>query len=368
MNSAKISRSLLLFMLILSGISHISYSQEITPEIETGEVDTTALVNFTLFPQSDPFAVDVPLEINLEFDLKKFMKTKYKEEYLDAKFSYMDVDSVIVEDTIRIRARGNFRKGHCSFPPIKLNLKKAELRNKDLNNTKSLKLVTHCKNSKTYTQYLHKEYLCYKLYNLLTEYSYRVRLFKINYIDSEGKKKVHTNYGFIIESDEHLQERINATEYEIGTLTMKYTDYDLIRLTSLFQYMIGNTDWSVQARHNIKLFKLMDYHKEYPIAIPYDFDYSGMVNAYYAIPDEKLGIETVRQRVYRGHCVPAEDFEPIFKQFIDKKEDMYRIVNNYSYLDNVTRKEVITYLDEFFEIIENPKTRENYIIRNCREL
>jgi len=368
MKSSKIPRLLLVLMLMIFGITHLLYSQETDTEIETGEVDTTAMVNFTLFPQSDPFAVDVPLEINLEFDIKTFMKTKNKEEYLDAKFSYMDVDSVLVEDTIRVKARGNFRKGHCSFPPIKLNLKKADLRNEDLNNTKSLKLVTHCKNSKTYTQYIHKEYLCYRLYNLFTEYSYRVRLFKINYIDSEGKKKVHTNYGFIIESDSHLEERINAAEYEIGTLTMKYTDYDLIRMTSLFQFMIGNTDFSVQARHNIKLFKLLEFNKEFPLAIPYDFDISGMVNAYYAIPDERLGIETVRERVYRGHCIPAEDYEPIFAQFSDKKEDMYRIVNNYPYLDKVHRKEMITYLDEFFKIIENPKTRGNVIIRNCREL
>ena len=108
------------------------------------------------------------------------MKTKNKEEYQDAKFSYIDSDNEVVEDTIRIRARGNFRKEWCMLPPIKLNLKKADLKNEDLNNTKSLKLVTHCKNSKTYTQYIHKEYLCYKLYNLFTDYSYRVRLFKIS--------------------------------------------------------------------------------------------------------------------------------------------------------------------------------------------
>jgi hypothetical protein len=179
---------------------------------------------------------------------------------------------------------------------------------------------------------------------------------------------MHTRYGFIIESDKHLADRINSVEIEIKNLSDKQTDYELYQLLAVFQFMVGNTDWSVPVMHNIKLFKQLTFLKEYPIAIPYDFDYSGMVNAFYAIPDEKLGIKTVRERKYRGYCIPAEDYIPVFQKFNENKDALYALVNNNDFLDKHHKQEMTVYLDEFFHILDIPRLRETLIIKSCREL
>ena len=347
-------------LLAISG-SGFSYAQE-SKAIQS---DTTGIIDFIMFPASDPFTKDEPIEINLSFNVKEFIKTKYKPEYQDAVLSVTDQGGSLVEQNVRIKARGEFRKQHCSFPPIKLNLKNASFADQSLNNVKTLKLVTHCKNSKSYEQYILKEYLIYRMYNLFTDFSYRVRLFKINYIDTQGKSKTHTSYGFIIESHTLLAERTNSTLFETEQIPSKLADHELAHLMFIFQYMIGNTDWSIPALHNIRLFKILSFDKENPVAVPYDFDYSGMVNAYYAIPDEKLGIESIRERIYRGYCIPDAEYEPVFRKFLDAKEDIYALVENFEFLDKTSKKDMITYMDEFYSIIENPRSRKFRIIDNC---
>jgi hypothetical protein len=146
------------------------------------------------------------------------------------------------------------------------------------------------------------------------------------------------------------------------------TDYELFHLMAVFQFMIGNTDWAVPALHNIKLFKILSITKEYPVAVPYDFDYSGMVNAYYAIPEEKLGIKSVRERIYRGYCIPEEDYIPVFQKFNEHKDQLYNLVSSNNLLNHKNKEEMTAYLDEFFHILENQRLRETLIIRSCREL
>jgi hypothetical protein len=335
-------------------------------EPEAPVADTSGTIDFTLFSPSDPFIADTPLVINLEFDIREFIKNKEEEEYMPSSLYYTDHEGRVVEKEVRIKARGNFRKEHCSFPPIKLNLVNDETEDASSDMVKSVKLVTHCKNSRTYEQYLLKEFLVYRMYNLMTDYSYRVRLYLINYIDSRKKNNIYTRYGFIVEGDNHLASRLNAVEIEGKNLPSNLTDYERYHLMAVFQYMIGNTDWSVQAMHNIKLFKSLDVNETYPVAVPYDFDYSGMVNAFYAIPDEKLGIKSVRERVYRGYCIPEEDFIPIFQRFDEKKADLYDLVTDCDFLSNKHKQEMIAYLDEFYHILEIPRLREILIIKSCR--
>jgi len=359
----KKKRSYLLFLSFLISVLPDTYAQE----LEMNVVDTTSMIDFTLFSPSDPFAADSPLVINLEFDIREFIRKKPLDEYMPAILSYTNDEGKEVRTGISIKARGEFRLEYCSLPPIKLKLINETTGNESLNSMRTVKLVTHCNNSETYQQYLLKEYLIYRMYNQMTDYSYRVRLLIINYFDSVKKIKMYTRYGFVLEGDRHLAERINAVEIE-RNLSDKLIDAESYHQLAVFQFMVGNTDWSVPAIHNIKLFKFMSFQREYPVAIPYDFDYSGMVNAFYALPDEKLDIKTVRERMYRGYCIPAEDFEPFFQKFYEKKDVLYSLVINNTYLDKHHRKEMIVYLDEFFHILDTPRLRENLIIKSCREL
>ncbi len=335
------------------------------PDSYTGH-DSTYLIDFTLFPSTSPLQTDKIIKISLKFDMKKFVRSKHKEEYQKAELTIYNPDSNIVEKEIRVRARGITRKSICYFPPIKLNFKETEFDNEYLNDINSLKLVTHCKNSALFEQYLLKEFLVYRMYNLLTDSSFRVKLVQIDYIDSEDKMKPLTKYGFIIESHNHLAERLQGIRIDRAGVNTWDTDSYHTSLTAVFQYMIGNTDWAIPVPHNFKLVK-PSVPLSGILAIPYDFDYSGMVNTTYAIPDENLGIETVRTRVYRGYCLPSDDhYHRFFKVFLKNKQAMFSLVEDFKLLDKKSRPEMLEYLEEFYEIIEDPRRANREIIEVCR--
>ncbi len=346
----------------------------ITPEIvlaqpdPTTAHDSTYLIDFTLFPKTDPFESEKIIRITLKFDMKNFVKTKHKGEYQKAQLTIHYMDSNTVETDIRVRARGITRRSICQFPPIKLNFKETEFDNDTLTDINSLKLVTHCKNSDLYEQYLLKEFLVYKMYNLVTDSSFRVKLVQIDYIDSEEKVKPLTKYGFIIESNDHLAERLHGVRINREGINTWDTDGYLTSLLDVFQFMIGNTDWSIPPLHNVRLVKPLFLNSNI-LAIPYDFDYSGMVNTIDAVPDENLGIETVRTRVYRGYCLPSDDhYQRLFKVFIENKQAMFSLVEDLELLDKKSRPEMLEYLEEFYTIIESPHQAERHIIGVCRPL
>jgi len=314
------------------------------------------------------FCKDEPFICDLSFDIKKLFREKFIDEYRDAKLSYRLNDSVDVEKTIRLKARGIRRKHLCYLPPLKVNLKKAEIQSGELKGIKKLKLVTCCKYSRIYEQYVLKEYMTYKLYNLLTDYSFRVRLIQIRYIDTGRKKpKEYISYGFAIEDVDVLAERNNAIKININTLNQNCIDKASMNRFALFQFMIGNTDWSVTGRHNLKLFKLNDHLKVTPFVVPYDFDYSGFVNTHYSVPDEKLMLKSVRERLFRGICCTNEEYETTIQEFFDKKESIYQTILEFEYFEEWTRKEVLVYIDEFYRIIESDDLINQNIFSSCKK-
>lgn len=315
------------------------------------------------------FCKDEPFVCDLTFDIRKFSREKYIDQYQEAKLTYHLNDSVDLEKSIRIKARGIFRKNHCYLPPIKIKMKKTEIQSGELRGIKNLKLVTCCKYSRTYEQYVLKEYLIYKLYNLLTDCSFRVRLMQIRYVDIGGKKpKEYLSYSFAIEDVDVLAERNNAIKIKIKTLNQSLIDKVSMNRVALFQFMIGNTDWSVPGQHNLKLLKLNDPFVLTPIVVPYDFDYSGFVDTYYSIPDERLGIDNVRERLFQGICCTCEEFEATIQEFLDKKDCIYQTILEFKYFEDRTRKEVLTYIDEFYNIIESDDLIRRNISNSCKNL
>ncbi len=332
------------------------------------DMDSIYQVEFSIFPRIDPFKTDNMIKMSLEFDMKSFIRTKHKGEYQKALLTVYNLDSNRIQKEIKIRARGVTRRSICYLPPIKLNFKKKGSENDSLNEINSLKLVTHCKNSSLYEQYLLKEFLVYRMYNLLTDSSFRSKLLQIDYIDSEDKVKPVTKFGFVIESNDHLAERLNGIRIERSGINTWDTDPYHTNLTAIFQYMIGNTDWAIPVPHNFILVKPAEINSRI-LAVPYDFDYSGMVNTVYAVPDVNLGIETVRTRVYRGYCLPSEDhYQRLFNVFLANKQAMFSLVEDFEFLNKESRQEMLEYLEEFYKIIEDPRQAKNHIIDQCRPL
>ena len=321
-------------------------------------------VNDTL-PDFGLFTRDDILELSLRFDITQYKRKKPKDEYLDAVLTYHISKTDSINKNIRLKSRGEFRNGYCDFPPIALNFKKTEFKMGDLNKLEKMKLVTHCQSGNE--DIVFKEYLIYKLYNVLTDSSFRVRLLRINYINTFKQSKPIRSYAFFIEPLDLLAERTNSVPVEVLTLSQKNIVPEMMDRVAIFNYMIGNTDWSVPGQHNCKvLASLRTDRSDLGMIVPYDFDYSGLVNATYAVPAEGLGIESVRQRIYLGTCRSEEVYLNALKKFADKKESFYKVVREFPYLDERTKKDMVRYLDEFYSGFDKKTSIVYNLLNQCK--
>jgi len=304
------------------------------------------------------------LQFHLKTDMKKFVKGKKEEEKQTALLKYVDKNGQEKKHTVKIRARGNMRKDICSFPPIKLYYPEDFLDSMGLNKRyNDYKLVLSCQSKSTYQDYVLKEFLIYKLYNLLTDLSYQVQLIQLTIEDSENKRKTIESYGFIIENNEEMADRLGGTLIKPKILSPRAIIPEHYDRMALFQYMIGNTDWYMYNKHNMKILKREG--DSYPIIIPYDFDYSGIINAGYAVPHEKLPIEYVTERFFLGMCRAKGVYTPSLQLFRDKKAAILAACENFDLLDEKARKNTIKYLDDFFDILEDDKKTRRNIIEHC---
>jgi hypothetical protein len=305
------------------------------------------------------------LKVTFESDFKSLVKNKFKDEYQDAVFSIMINDTVQVSRNIQIKPRGHNRKSTCHIPPIRLNFPKKDAYINQLKQFDKFKMVVDCKQNDIFEQYLLAEYYAYRIYNQISDFSFRVRLLEVNYVDWGNRYKNDTRYAFIIESLEQLAERQHAIPIEAKNIRDIRTHLHTLAHVYLFQYLIGNTDWSIPNLHNIYLLKSRDSVMMAPIVIPYDFDYAGIVNPTYAIPDEQLGTKTVRERVYRGICISENELLNARNTILDKKQNIYALFSNDILMNKSMNQSAIDYLDEFFDIIENEKAFRR-IIDACR--
>lgn len=267
---------------------------------------------------------------------------------------------------VKIMTRGNFRRNadNCIFPPLRINFAKKQVKGTLFEGIDKMKLVTHCRpNSKTYQQYNLSEYLVYRVYNIITDTSFRVRPAWINYVDEPSGKKSQESYGFFIEPDDALAERIGGDESKQKYLFQDSTRYNHMTRLAVFQYLIGNTDWAVSTLHNIKLF-VTDSLKA-PYAVPYDFDWSGIIQTVYAKPLPRFELESVSDRLFRGYCRTQEQWDEEFEFYKSKKSEIYKIYEDFEPLGKRQRKDALNYLDEFYEIIDNEALVKMEFFERC---
>ena len=311
------------------------------------------------------FRTDELLEFTLTMDMKEVYRDVKERNNHPAQIGWNGSDGVSSEIDLHVKVRGHTRtmKTTCRIPPLFLNFKNSETKGTPFEKQKKIKLVSHCKNSKSFQEYVEKEYLIYKLYNLVTPYSFKVRPCRITYVDSEKPEDSSTHFGFLIESIKDLAKRNDMKEFEELIRNQEALDKDNIDKLVLFQYMIGNLDWSVPERHNIKIMRKED--GSLPIAVPYDFDYSGLVDTPYAVPPEGIEIESVRTRVFRGLC-RDQGYSSQIQFFKALQPEIMEEVNQSTFMDEKTRSDVLRYLKEFYKDINNPKTVSEKIDKACR--
>jgi hypothetical protein len=241
------------------------------------------------------------------------------------------------------------------MPPIRLNFVKSDTSSDIFRGIDKVKVVTYCRPGNG--ESVLSEYLVYRLYNLFTDYSFKVRLARITYINTNKKQKPLTEFAFFIEPMENLCERTGLVEITSMNLTQKNVRPEMMDRMAIFNYMIGNTDWSVPIHHNVVLMAdPASAQSDLALIIPYDFDQAGLVGTKYAAPIENLPIKSVLERLYLGVCRSEEEFAKALVEFSDKKDDLCSEINEFPYLKESSRKRMIKYLNEFFSGINNKNT------------
>jgi hypothetical protein len=291
---------------------------------------------------------DGVLEMSIETDLTMLIHDRRRDTYQPGILNFKDKDGQAWRFEVELIPRGKFRRRICDFPPVKIKFPKKELLSRGFSKHNSLKLSTHCLDDKNDGQdNVFKEYLVYRMYNLLTDNSFRVQLLKITYVDSARQLPKLKRYGFLIEDDEELAERMGGSLTDTMNL-----DADKIApreevLMSCFEYMIGNEDWDITMIRNIEMVNFN--HQKQAIPVPFDFDFSGIVNASYAIPLSSMGQQHIRDRDYLGMAVSPELFHGVLQELLNKKEAIIALVRDFNKLPLAQREDIIQYLNTFFE-------------------
>jgi len=303
---------------------------------------------------SQLFESEEVLEITFSGNIGELMKDRGDApQYHDFKLSYKDSDNTFKEFPVRIKARGHFRKlkQNCNYPPLLVDFSTETSKNSIFSEQDKLKLVTPCRDEK----YVIREYLVYRLYNLTTVRSFKARLVRFTMISNDPKtRSIEPLYGILLEEEDQMAKRNNSILVEGKLMRPGQTEKEDFLNMAVFEYMIGNTDWSVQYYQNVKL--IANDSMATPVTVPYDFDHAGIVGAPYAQPAPALQMSSTRERRYRGYCIQdMSQFEPVLARYNQLKADFYKVYTENTLLEENYRKSTLKYLDDFYKIINDPK-------------
>ncbi len=311
---------------------------------ETGEEERPSI--FSFFHQQD----SIPI-LKIETDWGLLVRNRQKEEYQPVTLAFKSHDGREVSIQGKLRARGNTRKKVCLYPPVKAKLPKKSLAALGFNSSNDLKLVLPCNGGRSNRDCLLREALAYKLYELIHPVHIRAKVIRLQHW--EGDKEAHSFYAFLVEEEDEFAARLGGKIIKSGTIRYAGLDREAYLKMSFFQYMIGNTDWAIPNRHNLETVQVPGYSRI--VAVPYDFDYSGMVGTSYAIPHSSLPIKDVSERLFQGKGVTEKEALVMRQFFLDKKEQILGCCTSTELLNNRAGEGARKYIERFFEELENEK-------------
>ena len=311
------------------------------------------------------------LDVRIVAPLTTLLADRPDDEELPATLQYEDSAGQAVEFDIKIRTRGHFRrrKDVCPFPPIRLNFKASETKGTLFHKQDKVKLVTHCKSFAKYEQVILREYTAYRILNVMTDASFRVRLLRITYEGSEDKTLDSVSHGFIIEHRDRLAKRLEKDYLELPSTTIEALDPAHTNLVSMYHYLIGNTDFSpikgmegTACCHNHVIFG----NDGEPLwSVPYDFDQAGLVNAPHAAPNKRFNLRDVKQRLYRGRCARNDQLAGSIAQYINKREEIMAIVREVDDATDRSEKTMAKYVDKFYDTISSERRVNSKLVKKC---
>ena len=311
------------------------------------------------------FRSDSILKLTIKLHLKELIHDLKTREEHEAILSYTDEYNVESIHNIKLKVRGKSRSevNICKFPPLEINFKKNKTKNTLFEGQNKLKLVTHCNYGTEFKRYVVEEYLIYKMYQIVSPYSHSVRLCEITYVDLDQNKKPFTKIAFLIEQIKDVAKRNHMVIYRDSIPHQDFCNRKELDKLTVFQYMIGNLDWEIALRHNIKL--IAPKERGLPVAVPYDFDYSGLINTSYAAIPDNFNFQSVRTRSFRGFCRFKNGYKTTLDDYQKIKPDLYSLVENANYLSDRNKISIEKYLNSFYEILDDPKKVNKKITTAC---
>lgn len=313
------------------------------------------------------FSADTPIEIKLVGNYKVISKdrdTLSTKEYW-GEVQMADGKGGELKIPVMLRTRGHYRlmNKNCSFVPLRLDFKKGEVKETVFAGQDKLKLVTHCNPNPLYEEYLVREYLAYKVHNLVTPRSYRARLARVTYVDSATNTPIETRNGIFLEHEDDVAKRMEGEVVEIRRALFDDVDPTQILEVAIAAAFMGHVDWSLAALHNIRLIRQQNGTL---LPVLYDLDFTGLVGTKYSIPDPRLGIRSVKERLYRGPCKEPEELVQFFTPYREKKDAILKLYADTPGLDGRYRNDAQSFLNQWFKMIDTPRDAKWMFKENCK--
>jgi len=320
------------------------------------------------------FADGDTLAVTLRAAWSEFLHNTNSDERYPAVLEYRAEDGQRVQIPVTIERRGVTRRALCEFPPIRIRFDRAARATAQgtlFEGQNNLKMVTHCNPRRRWEQYYVMEMLAYRIYNQVTERSFRVRELSITYADDQRGRSDADRFAFLIEHVRDVASRNDLPRVRQAHVGSRSYEPDDISRFMLFQYLIGNTDFSVltfsadeRCCHNVRTLGTVEELGLY--AVPYDFDSAGLVNASYAAPHESLPIRNVTRRLYRGLCSHNGSLPMAREEFLALEQTILGLIRDEPRLDAQNRRTALRYVDEFYKTIKDPNQFERNITASCR--
>ena len=341
-------------------INYIMNKQTITAFI----LFLTAMLHAQNAQKSDKLFEDQsPMELKLSYSNKDLNKNTDDSTFITTSMGYLH-EGKWNEIEVNLRARGNFRRNQCYFPPVKMKIKKSQYSETIFDGNKTMKLVLPCKIESENNDNILQEFIAYKIYEQVSPFHFKTKRVNIEFTEPKGNNdKVIQLKGFLIEDDKRVADRHEGKVMErfIHPMAMQHTTSVQ---NAFFQYLLGNTDFSVAYQHNGKLL----YVKKEIIPLPYDFDMTGWVNPSYATVNSTLGIQSVQDRVYRGFKREQQYFDAVRAEFIEKKTSLLDLVASFEseFSDPKEFENMFEFMKAFYEVLEDDSKFEQKIVAQAR--
>jgi hypothetical protein len=324
------------------------------------------------------FADDTVMKLSIALDFNDLCRPRESEdcEFAATVLVYGGESGKKHSMPIEIKARGGWRslKRNCSAPPLWVRFDQDHVAGTPFEGQSVLPLTTHCGKGASlesmnlgirrvdFEQYLLREFLAYRIYNVLTDLSLRTRLVRISYPDPKRPSRSALHYAFFTEHFDAAAARTGNERLERGSFDPERLDAQSAARVALFQFMIGNSDWSIVRERNTMLLQTGQGEQ---IPVPYDLDMSGLVDAAYAGPPPGLPIDDVRERYFLGHCQPGVDCNALFTDFIAKRGRILELNDRLPGLSRNSRRSAKRYLELFYATLASDDGRSKHITEAC---